>query len=157
MSRITLRPMTIALSCAGVGAALAVTPTAAATPTDPIQLAGCDFGRQLTTFDWAGYDEYDQRILDLSTGPFHDQFSASAPDRRAQATSTHTRSEAMSVECRTDVDDPEHPQLLVTVQQSTRSDATLGLPRPQRTSMRVILDHVDGRWLAARVDMLPES
>ena len=156
MSLITLRPMTIALSCAAVGAALAVTPTAAATPTDPIQLAACDFGRQFTTYDWAGYDDYDQRVLGLSTGAFHDQFSASAPDRRAQATAAHTRSEAMSVECRTDVDDPEHPQLVVTVQPSTRRAATLGLPRPQRTSMRVFLDHVDGRWLTARVDMLPQ-
>ncbi|WP_227982932.1 hypothetical protein [Nocardia spumae] len=155
MSRITLRPMAIALPCATVGAALVVTPTAAATPTDPIQLAACDFGRQLTTFDWAGYDDYDRRVLDLSTGAFHDQFSATAPDRRAQATSGHTRSEAMSVECRTDVPDPEHPQIVVTVDQSTRSDATLGLPRPQRSVMRVYLDNVDGRWLTERVDMLP--
>ncbi len=155
MSRITLRPIAIALPCAAVGAALAVTPTADATPTDPIQLAACDFGRQLTTFDWAGYDDYDRRVLDLSTGTFHEQFSASAPDRRAQAAAAHTRSEATTVECRTDVDDPEHPQVVVTVLQSTRSDATLGLPRPERTSMRVVLDHVDGRWLTARVDILP--
>ncbi|MEV5650018.1 hypothetical protein AB0L57_17380 [Nocardia sp. NPDC052254] len=156
MSRITLRPIAIALPCAAIGAALAVTPTAAATPTDPIQLAACDFGRQFTTYDWAGYDDYNRRVLDLSTGAFRDQFTASAPDRRAQASAGHTRSEAMTVECRTDVDDPEHPQLVVTVQQSTCSDATLGLPRPQRTSMRVVLDHVDGRWLAGRVEMLPQ-
>ncbi len=155
MSRIMLRPITIALSCATAAAALAVTPTAAATPTDPIQLAACDFGRQLTTYDWAGYDDYDRRVLELSTGAFHDQFTASAPDRRAHATAAHTRSEAVTVECRTDVADVEHPQLVVTVEQSTRSDATLGLPRPQRSSMRVYLDNIDGRWLTERVEMLP--
>lgn len=155
MSPTTLRPALFALSCAAVGAALGTAPSAGATPTDPIQLAACDFGRQYTTFDWAGYEDYNRRILELSTGGFHEQFSASAADRHARAVATHTHSEAMTVECRTDVEDPEHPQLVVTVDQSTRSDATLGLPRPERSVLRVHLDNVDGRWLTERVDILP--
>lgn len=152
MPRITLRPFAFALPCAAVGAALAVAPVATAAPTDPIQLAACDFGRQFTTYDWAGYDDYDRRVLELSTGAFHDQFVASAPDRRAHVTSMHIRSEANSVECRTDVADPEHSQVVVTIDRSERSDATLGLPRPERSQLRVFLNNVDGRWLAGRVD-----
>lgn len=155
MSRITLRPIMFALSCGAAGAAMLVPPTAVAAPTDPIQLAACDFGRQFTTYDWAGYDDYDRRVLELSTGAFHDQFAASAPDRHAHVTSVHVRSEANSVECRTDVADPEHSQVVVTVDRSERSDATLGLPRPERSKLRVFLDNVDGRWLAGRVDTLP--
>lgn len=157
MPRFTQRRFALALPCAVVGAALAVAPTAGATPTEPTELAACDFGRQFTTFDWSGYDDYQHRVLQLSTGAFHDQFTASAADRQARATAEHTRSEAMSVECRTDVADPEHPQIVVTVQQTTRSDATLGLPRPQRSILRVQLDNVDGRWLAEQVDILPPA
>ncbi|GAB2704529.1 hypothetical protein [Nocardia thraciensis] len=153
MPRITLRRFVIALPAAAVAvAALTVVPPAAAAPTDPAQLAACDFGRQLSTFDFNAYDDYDRRVLDRSTGPFHEQFQASAAERRARATGSHTIAEARTVECRTETSDPEHAEIMVTVDQSTRSDVTLGLPQPIRSSMRVYLDNVEGRWLASRVD-----
>jgi Mce-associated membrane protein len=124
---------------------------AAAVPADPVQQAACDFGRQLTTYDYAAYDDYDQRVLDRSTGVFHDDFQSSAADRRDHVLSAHTRAEAVVVECRTDTADPAHADAVVSVDQTTRSDATLGLPQPSRTVMRVSFDNVDGRWLAVRV------
>ncbi|MBO0855296.1 MAG: hypothetical protein J2P18_16215 [Nocardia sp.] len=152
MFRITLRPIMITVLCAVAGMPFAEGTAAAATPADPVQLAACDFGRQFATFDWSGYDDYVTRVLNLSTGPFHDQFAASANDRRAQVTATHSRSEANSVECRTEPADPAHPQISVTVDRSLRSDATLGLPKPQKSTMRVYLDQVAGHWLTSRVD-----
>ncbi|WP_280257284.1 hypothetical protein [Nocardia wallacei] len=158
MFRITLRHFAITLPPAAVAvSALVVTPPAAAAPTDPVQLAACDFGRQLTTFDFNRYDEYDRRVLDRSTGAFREQFESSAADRRARATGSHTIAEAKTVECRTEASDAEHAEILVTVDQSTRSDVTLGLPQPTRSSMRVFLDNVDGRWLAGRVDQIPPA
>ncbi|WP_024803852.1 hypothetical protein [Nocardia sp. BMG51109] len=153
MPRITLRRFAIALPSAAMAVFVPiVAPTAAAAPTDPAQLAACDFGRQLTTFDFNNYDNYDQRVLDRSTGPFRDQFLGSAADRRGRATGSHTIAEAKTVECRTEAADPEHAEILVTVDQSTRSDATFGLPQPTRSNMRVFLDNTEGRWLVNRVD-----
>ncbi|MQY25425.1 hypothetical protein [Nocardia aurantia] len=127
-------------------------PATAAVPADPVQQAACDFGRQLSTYDYAAYDDYDQRVLARSTGAFHDDFQNSAAGRREQALSAHSRAEAVVVECRTDTADPAHADAVVSVDQTTRSDASFGLPRPSRTVMRVTFDNVDGRWLAGRVD-----
>ncbi|MCX4095108.1 hypothetical protein [Nocardia sp. alder85J] len=139
-----LSPVVAGMFAPGVATATA--------PTDPVQLAACDFGRQLATYDYAAYDDYDQRVLDRSTGAFRDQFQSSAADRRQHVLSAHTRAEAVVVECRTDTADPGHADAVVSVDQSTRSDATFGLPQPSRTVMRVTFDNVGGRWLAVRVD-----
>ncbi|WP_155981474.1 hypothetical protein [Nocardia sp. BMG111209] len=159
MSRITLQRRVFRL-LRGPACALAplpagllfLAPATAAVPTDPVQQAACDFGRQLSTYDYAAYDDYDQRVLTRSTGTFHDDFQNSAADRRERAQSAHSRAEAVVVECRTDTADPAHADAVVSVDQSTRSDATLGLPRPSRSVMRVTFDNVDGHWLANRVD-----
>ncbi|MBB5917862.1 Mce-associated membrane protein [Nocardia transvalensis] len=157
MLRITLRHFAITLPPAAVAvSALVVTPPAIAAPTDPAQLAACDFGRQFTTFDFNNYGDYDRRVLDRSTAPFHDQFQESGADRHAHVSASHTISEAKTVECSTESSDPEHAAIMVTVDQSTRSDGTLGLPQPIRSNMRVFLDNVDGRWLAARVDQVDQ-
>ncbi|WP_157121094.1 hypothetical protein [Nocardia miyunensis] len=170
MSRRTLRhrglprPATgigmVALAASGIGVipvgALLAGP-AAADPTDPAQMAACEFGRQLTTFTFTDYDAYNQRVLDNSTGTFHDEFQNSSTDRRNHVVETHTSSDVLSVECSTQTADPDHAQMVVSVDQTTRSDATLGLPRPERTVMHVRLDNVGGRWLAERVDPVPKN
>ena len=155
MIRITLRRFAVALSSAAMAScAPIVTATVTAAPTDPAQVAACDFGRQYTTFDFNNYDDYDHRITDRATGAFRDQFLGSAADRRNRTVSSHTVTEAKTVECRTETGDAEHAEIIVTVDQSTRSDATLGLPQPIRSNLRVHLDNVDGHWLASRVDTL---
>ncbi|WP_216903300.1 hypothetical protein [Nocardia alni] len=153
MSRKTLSPRLIA----GIGLTALVgtgmsTGAAMATPTDPIQLAGCDFGRQLSTYNFADYDAYTQRVLDRSTGGFRDQFQRSSIVRRNQAEATHSSSEALSVECSTDTSDAAHAQVIVSVDDTTRSDATFGLPTSEHRVMRVYLDNVGGQWLTERVD-----
>ncbi|MBU3064160.1 hypothetical protein KO481_21825 [Nocardia sp. NEAU-G5] len=168
MSRRALRPSIPARivpvrPTAGVGmvalASLGVIPgigaVAAANPTDPAQLAACDFGRQLSTYTFTDYDDYNRRVLDHSTGPFRDQFQRTSTDRRNQAVATHTSSDVLSVECGTDTADAAHAQIVVSVDDTTRSDATLGLPRPGRSVMQVYLDNVNGQWLTERVDPQP--
>ncbi|MCM6773234.1 hypothetical protein NDR87_07105 [Nocardia sp. CDC159] len=152
MSRITLPRWAFALPSAALGAAVALAPPAAAAPADPLTQAACDFGWQFTTYDWANYDDYARRVLDRSTGEFRGQFEGTVPDRRAQAQITHTRAEAVAVECRTDAADPQHAQAVITVDQNTASDATFGIPQQARTVLRVNLDNVGGRWLAGRVE-----
>ncbi|WP_157117064.1 hypothetical protein [Nocardia vaccinii] len=168
MSRKTLRhrclprPATgigmVALAASGIGVipvgGLLAGP-AAADATDPAQMAACEFGRQLTTYTFTDYDAYNQRVLDNSTGTFHDEFQNSSTDRRNRVLGTHTSSDVLSIECSTQTSDPAHAQIVVSVDQTTRSDATLGLPRPERTVMHVSLDNVDGHWLAERVDPVP--
>lgn len=147
----------VALASLGAipGLGVVAAPPASATPPDPAQEAACDFGRQLTTYTFADYDGYNQRVLARSTGPFHDQFQRSSVDRRNRALASHTSSDVLSVECSTDSSDAGHAQIVVSIDDSTRSDATLGLPRPGRSVMQVYLDNVNGRWLAARVDPQP--
>jgi Mce-associated membrane protein len=130
---------------------------AAADPTDPVQMAACDFGRQLTTYTFTDYDAYNRRVLDDSTGAFHDQFQSTSADRRTHILDTHTSSDVLSVECSTQTADADHAQMVVSVDQTTRSDASFGLPRPERTVMHVSLDNVGGRWLAERVDPVPPN
>ncbi|MFF0490831.1 hypothetical protein ACWDSJ_18155 [Nocardia sp. NPDC003482] len=152
MSRMCLRRLAFALPSAFVATIALAAPPAGAAPTDPLTQAACDFGWQFTTYDYANYDDYTRRVLDRSTGEFRGQFEGSAEDRRARAEAAHTRAEAVAVECRTDTSDPAHAQTVVTVDQNTRSDATFGIPRPNRTVLRVNLGNVDGRWLADHVD-----
>ncbi|RDI65425.1 hypothetical protein [Nocardia pseudobrasiliensis] len=157
MFRITLRRLAVALPSAVAGTAALVANPAAAAPSDPLTQAACDFGWQLNTYDYSNYDDYTRRVLDRSTGEFRGQFEGQLPDKRAQAVAAHTRAEALKVECVTDTADPDHAQTIVTVDQSTRSDTTFGIPQQARSVMRVNLDNVDGRWLAGRVDpVLPQ-
>ncbi len=136
----------------GAGMSALTSGTAVATPTDPIQLAGCDFGRQLNTYSFADYDDYNRRVLDRSTGGFRDQFQQSSVQRRNQAIATHSSSDVMSAECSTDTSDAVHAQVIVSVDDTTRSDATIGLPTSGHRVMRVYLDNVGGQWLTERVD-----
>jgi len=147
----------VALASLGVlpGIGVVTAPPAAATPPDPAQAAACDFGRQLSTYTFTDYDDYNRRVLDRSTGPFHDQFQKSSADRLNQAMATHTSSDVLTVECSTDSSDADHAQIVVSVDDSTRSDATLGLPRPGRSIIQVYLDKVNGQWLTERVDPEP--
>jgi Mce-associated membrane protein len=130
---------------------------AAAGPPDPVQLAACDFEQQLGTYSFTDYDTYNQRVLDHSTGAFHDGFQSSSADRRNRAMATHSSSEVLSVECRTDTADTGHAQVVVSMDDTTRSDVTFGLPVPQHSVVRVYLDNIGGRWLTDRVDPVPQG
>ncbi|MBY8861618.1 hypothetical protein K7711_34440 [Nocardia sp. CA2R105] len=168
MSRRTLRHRGLPRPATGIGmvalaaSGISVIPVsgllagpAAADPTDPAQMAACEFGRQLTTYTFTDYDAYNQRVLDNSTGTFHADFQNSSADRRNRVVGSHTTSDVLSVECSTQTADPGHAQMVVSVDHTTRSDATFGIPRPGRTVMHVSLDNVGGRWLAERVDPVP--
>jgi Mce-associated membrane protein len=150
MSHVTARSIAM-LVLSVVSGVAAFAPRTAAAPTDPAQLAACDFGWQLTTYDFDSYDDYDRRVLERATGVFRDQFLGSSAERRALVEAARTRSEAHAVECYTDSGDAGRAEVLVTVDQSTISTASGGVRQPTRTVMLVALENIDGRWLAGRV------
>ncbi|MFD6400425.1 hypothetical protein [Nocardia sp. NPDC060249] len=133
-------------------AAVIVAPNAAAGPPDAARLAGCDFGREVSTYDHAhDLDGYFERVLDRSTGAFHAEFTESRDALAAAMRQAEVRSTAENITCGVVSGDFLSADVLVTLTQ-IRSNANA--PEPQRLNMaiNVRLTNVWGRWLVHELD-----
>ncbi|WP_336086883.1 hypothetical protein [Nocardia sp. SSK8] len=141
----------------GLLAAVAVTgvmvaPNAAAGPPEDARLAGCDFGREVSTYDYAhDLDGYFQRILDRSTGAFHAEFSGSRDQLATAMREAEVRSTVENVTCGAVGGDFFNADVLVTFTQLRTNRTT---PEPERLNMaiNVKLTNVWGRWLVNELD-----
>ncbi|TCJ93272.1 hypothetical protein [Nocardia alba] len=133
-------------------AAVIVAPNAAAGPPDTARLAGCDFGREVSTYDHAhDLDGYFQRVLDRSTGTFHAEFTQSRDALAAAMRQAEVRSTAENITCGAVSGDLLNANILVTLTQ-IRTNANS--PEPQRLNLaiNVELTNVWGRWLVRELD-----
>ncbi|WKG11387.1 hypothetical protein QX204_08010 [Nocardia sp. PE-7] len=133
-------------------AAVIVAPNAAADAPDAARLAGCDFGREVSTYDHAhDLDGYFERVLARSTGAFHAEFTESRGALAAAMRQAEVRSTAENITCGAVSGDFLNADVLVTMTQ-IRSNANT--PEPQRLNMviNVKLTNVWGRWLLHELD-----
>ncbi|MEV4158145.1 hypothetical protein AB0J48_34480 [Nocardia salmonicida] len=133
-------------------AAVIVAPNAAADAPDAARLAGCDFGREVSTYDHAhDLDGYFERVLARSTGAFHAEFTESRGALAAAMRQAEVRSTAENITCGAVSGDFLNADVLVTMTQ-IRSNANT--PEPQRLNMviNVKLTNVWGRWLVHELD-----
>jgi len=116
--------------------------------------AAKDVAVDLTTVNWQTIDQDVQRILDNSTGQFHDDFAERRTDyadvvRDAKTTSVGTVSQAGVEKIA-----PDDATVLVALQ-STSSTPDAPKQEPRQWRMRITLDRVDGRYLASDVEFVP--
>ncbi|MFD9551025.1 hypothetical protein ACFWBG_26850 [Nocardia salmonicida] len=133
-------------------AAVIVAPNAAADAPEAARLAGCDFGREVSTYDYAhDLDGYFERVLARSTGAFHAEFTESRGALAAAMRQAEVRSTAENITCGVVSGDFLNADVLVTMTQ-LRSNANT--PEPERLNMviNVKLTNVWGRWLAHEID-----
>ncbi|MFD4444007.1 hypothetical protein ACFWPK_29965 [Nocardia sp. NPDC058519] len=133
-------------------AAVIVAPNAVAGPPDAARLAGCDFGREISTYDHAhDLDGYFERVLDRSTGAFHAEFAQSRDALAGAMRQAEVRSTAENVTCGVVSGDFLNAEILVTM---TQLRSNLNNPETERLNMaiNVKLTNVWGRWLAHELD-----
>jgi Mce-associated membrane protein len=139
----------ILLAAALTTAATGLAVRAAATGPADGQTAVCDFGREVATYDDNDVDGYFQRVLDRTTGGFHDNFLNAAPTLRAELVGTHAHSDGAVVECTATPTDDNHQTGRLVVDQTISTDDTQRQPRTSRFTFTVILDRVDDGWLVS--------
>lgn len=115
--------------------------------------AASEFVVMLTSINPQTLDQDFQRVLDNSTGEFHDMYEKSSVqlhqlliDNNAAVTSTVT---AAGIEA---IDDHQ-ARVLVAVDQKITNTATPE-PRMDRTRVRMTLERHDGKYLASKVELM---
>lgn len=108
------------------------------------------FATDLTTYDHADLDQDFAAVLDGSTDPFKSQYADTTEDLRElfqqfQATSTSTLLGSGVAEVTEDT-----ATVVLFVDQTVRNTNSAE-PRIDRNRVRVELEKVDGKWLAAEV------
>ncbi|GAA1888149.1 hypothetical protein [Lapillicoccus jejuensis] len=107
--------------------------------------AGRAMAVNYSTLDYQRFDAYQQRVLDGSTGSFHDQWATESSRLKSlvtgnKATSTPTRTEAALVSA-----DADSAEVLVGVVASTTNTAAPdGVTKTYRMDLK--LSKVSGRW-----------
>ncbi|MFD3746974.1 hypothetical protein [Nocardia sp. NPDC058633] len=133
-------------------AAVIVAPNAAAGAPDAARLAGCDFGREVSTYDHAhDLDGYFERVLDRSTGAFHAEFTRSRDALAAAMRQAEVRSTVENITCGVVSGDFLNADVLVTMTQ-IRSNTNTAEPERLNMAINVKLTNVWGRWLAHELD-----
>lgn len=115
-------------------------------------------GRQaavnLTTIDWQSVDSDIQRILDLSTGSFYDDFSKRAKPFSEIVKKVHSKSVGTVTEAGLESVSGNQAQVAVAMSvKSSSADAAEADPRPWR--MRIDVEQVDGGVKVSNVVFVP--
>ncbi|MEZ0366376.1 serine/threonine-protein kinase [Mycobacterium sp. pUA109] len=107
----------------------------------------------LTTVNWQTIDQDSQRVLDNTTGEFHDHYAnASVPlrqlivDNKSVSTATVTAVGVESISA-------DQATVLVAVTQKSSSSVS-PQPREDKSRMRITLERRPGKYLASKVDLL---
>lgn len=115
--------------------------------------AAAEFAHALLSVSASTADVDVERVLDGSTGAFHDDFEERLPELlealESTGSDTTTSVSAVAVESRTD----GSAVVLVASTSTATVDGVEQAPRPSR--IRLVMEDVDGRYLAAAVELVP--
>jgi len=115
-------------------------------------------GRQgalnLTTIDYAKVDTDVQRILDSSTGSFHDDFKQRAPAFIDAVKQAQSKSEGSVTEAGLETTHGDQAQVLVAVTVKT-SNAGTAEPEPRLWRMRISVQNTDNGAKVSDVEFVP--
>ncbi|MQY25426.1 hypothetical protein [Nocardia aurantia] len=126
-----------------------VAPATAVADPDAARTAACDFGREVTNYDYTGIESYFQRVLDRTTGGFHDNFRDALPTLRTKLVGLHAHSDGTVVECAPAAPDGDRQSARLVVNQTVITDETGREPRSGVWAFALTLNRVGDDWLVS--------
>jgi Mce-associated membrane protein len=126
-----------------------VTPATALADPDRAQTAACDFGREVTNYDYTDIESYFQRVLDRTTGTFHDNFRDALPTLRTKLVGLHAHSDGAVAECTGGDGDGDPRSARLVVNQTVITDETNREPRSGVWTFALTLNRVGDNWLVS--------
>ncbi|MET7773578.1 hypothetical protein [Nocardia sp. NPDC005366] len=141
------------ISCTAGATVLLGPATATAEAPEQARLAACEFGTVLSNYDYTDFEAYAQRVLDNSTGEFHEKFASARPALRAQFEANEVRSRVTAIECGSVSGNRVNADILVHTTAALRNRDNDGGPEIVRTTTLVSLENHYGRWLAVGVEL----
>jgi Mce-associated membrane protein len=110
------------------------------------------FTRALTTID---QDRIDQNFTDVTngaTGEFKNMYTAASAQLRGALIENHASAQGTVIDAAVKSATVDRVEVVLFVDQSVRNSAS---PAPQldRSRVTITMQHVDGRWLASKVDL----
>ncbi|MCX4095109.1 hypothetical protein [Nocardia sp. alder85J] len=126
-----------------------VVPATATADDDRARTAACDFGREVTNYDYSEIEGYFQRVLDRTTGGFHDNFRDALPTLRTKLAGLHAHSNGNVVECTSGAGDDAQQAARLVVNQTVVTDETGREPRAGVWAFALTLNRVGDSWLVS--------
>ncbi|WP_373155669.1 hypothetical protein [Mycobacterium marinum] len=114
--------------------------------------AALRFTENLTTIDSANIDENFRETIDGSTGEFKEMYLKSSAALQQALRENKASAHGVVVESAIKSTSPETVVVVLFVDQSV-SNARAPEPRLDRSRVEVTMKKVDGRWLAAKVEL----
>ncbi|MCF6391230.1 MULTISPECIES: hypothetical protein [Mycobacteriaceae] len=111
-----------------------------------------DYGVTLTSIDSAKVDENYAKVLQGATGEFKDLYTQSAAQLRQLLIDNKAVSHGVVVDSAVKSVTPDKVEVLLFIDQSI-SNAVNPEPRIDRSRVTIVLERIDNRWLASKVDI----
>jgi Mce-associated membrane protein len=110
------------------------------------------FTRGLTTIDENRIDQNFTDVTNGATGEFKDMYTAASAQLRRALIENHASAQGTVIDAAVKSATTDKVEVLLFVDQSVRNSAS---PAPQldRSRVTITMQHVDGRWLASKVDL----
>lgn len=116
------------------------------------QAAAVAYAQILTSIDSNAVDDNFTKVLDGSTGEFKDMYSQSSMQLRQLLIDNKASAHGVVVESAVQSVTKDKVVVLLFVDQSV-SNTSVPDPRIDRSRIKMTMDHVDGRWRAAKVEL----
>jgi len=110
------------------------------------------FTRGLTTIDPNRIDQNFTDVTNGATGEFKNMYTAASAQLRRALIESHASAQGTVIDAAVKSATTDKVEVLLFVDQSVRNSAS---PAPQldRSRVTITMQHVDGRWLASKVDL----
>ncbi|BDB41492.1 hypothetical protein Mkiyose1665_09830 [Mycobacterium kiyosense] len=117
------------------------------------QQAAVKYAQVLTSIDSNNVDENFRQVLDGATGEFKDMYSQSSVQLRQLLIDNKATAHGVVVDSAIASESANKVVVLVFVDQTVANMAVPD-PRIDRSRIKMTMEHVDGRWRAAKVQLL---
>jgi Mce-associated membrane protein len=110
------------------------------------------FTRDLTTIDQNRIDQNFADVTNGATGEFKNMYTAASAQLRRALIENHATAQGTVIDAAVKSATVDTVEVILFVDQSVRNSAS---PAPQldRSRVTITMQHVDGRWLASKVDL----
>lgn len=120
--------------------------------SDEARQAAVSYAQVLTSIDANKVDENFNQVLDGSTGEFKDMYSKSSMQLRQLLIDNKATAHGVVQDSAIQSASKDKVVVLLFVDQAV-SNMNMPDPRIDRSRMKMTMEHVDGRWLASKVEL----
>jgi Mce-associated membrane protein len=117
------------------------------------QQAAIGYAQVLTSIDSSNVDQNFRQVLDGATGEFKDMYTQSSVQLRQLLIENKATAHGVAVDSAIQSASPDKVVVLLFIDQ-TVTNSQLPDPRIDRSRIKMTMEKVNGRWLAAKVQLL---